>query len=157
MVNPVFQQLSSLRTPPADAMMHYRNNRIQRDIVVKSALMHTQEELASARTEWRSFPDTKNTLGRVALTLEDRTMTTVHYQAPADCQLCWRHSTHIPFTWVLQGGCSTTSQVGKQPLWLFFLEKGQNEQRWMLFLSLAGTEGRSRTSLFYNSHYKWTL
>lgn len=89
--------------------------------------------------------------------LEDSTMTTVHYQAPTGCQFCWRYSAHIPLMWVLRGGCSTTSQAGKQAWWSFVQEKRQHEQRWMPCLSLAGTEGRSRTSLFYNSHYKCTL
>lgn len=74
------------------AVKHYRNEHEQRDTVVKSALMHTEEELLFCHSKdgvgilprYQEYTD-KSGLDPDP---EDRTMTTVHYQAPAGCQFC---------------------------------------------------------------------
>lgn len=65
-------------------MKHYKNEHTQRDTVAKSALSHTQEEhlFCLSQDGAGSLPRYQEHTGKSGLdpNLEDRTMTTVHYQ-----------------------------------------------------------------------------
>lgn len=108
---------------------------------------------ASTGTERGTFPDPRYWKSGLGPWPQDRATAAAHYQASTGHQLCLMNALYTHH--FLHESCKihvlTTSQMGWGHL------SQEKKQRWMPSLSLTGTEGRSRKSICYNSHYKWTL